>query len=90
MVRAKKRPKKPEVHLHTITLTAAVAEALESLSGTVSDYTGRQCSKSALIRALVRLAYQQETKWLYEKVCPFVEAEVQEGLLWGSKKKVSS
>jgi hypothetical protein len=89
MARAKKKAQKekPAVQPHLITLTPDAVEALESLRSDASDYTGRAVSRSALIRAVLRLARQQGTTWLYEKVCPFIEAEMQEGLRWGDQKK---
>jgi hypothetical protein len=89
MARAKNKAKKekPAVRIRTITLTPDAVGALKSLCSDASDYTGWAVSGSALIRALLRLAQQRGTPWLYEKVCPFIEAEMQKGLRWGDQKR---
>jgi hypothetical protein len=87
MARVKKKQAKPEVKIHTITLTADAVEALHSLSSDVSDYVGRKVSMGAVIRALLRHAHKQGAAWVRAQVCPFVEAEMQAGLKWGREKK---
>ena len=85
MARRTKQRAKPEVRIHTITLTPEAVAALEGLCSDASDYTGWTVSRSALIRALLRLAQQHGAEWVRAQVCPFVEAEQQEGLRWGKE-----
>jgi len=59
----------------------------DTLSSDAGDYLGRKVGMSTVIRALALFAHRQDVSWLYEKVCPFIEAEMQEGLWWGRKKK---
>jgi hypothetical protein len=89
MARTKKKQAKPEVKIHTITLTAEAVEALHALSSEATDYVGRTVSGGAIVRALVRLAQQQGAAWVRAQVCPFVEAEMQAGLTWGREKRVT-
>ena len=87
MKRAKKKRAKPEVRIHTITLTPDAVEALHALRSDASDDIGRKVSGGAIIRALLRVAQQQGPAWVRAQVCPFVEAEIQAGLKWGREKK---
>ena len=61
--------------------------ALHSLKSDAADYVGRTVSGGAIVRALLRLAHRHGTAWVYTHICPFIEAEMQEGLHWGKEKK---
>ena len=87
MARTKKKPAKPVVRIHTVTLTPDAVEALRAISAHASDYIGRRVSGGAIVRALLRLAHKQGPAWVRAQVCPFVEAEMQAGLTWGREKK---
>jgi hypothetical protein len=89
MARTRKSPvsEKPARHLRSFDLTPQAIAALKSLSQDATDYIGRAVSGGAIVRALLRLAQQQDVRWFYEKVCPLVEAEMQQGLRWGREKK---
>ena len=87
MARTKKRPTKPAVKIHTITLTPDAVAAVRGLSSDASDYIGRKVSGGAIIRALLRLAHTHGAAWVRAQVCPYVEAEMQAGLTWGREKK---
>jgi len=89
MTRTKKTPasEKPARHLRSFDLTPEAIAALKHLSQDASDYIGRAVSGGAIVRALLRLAHKHGTAWVYTHVCPFIEAEMQEGLRWGREKK---
>ena len=89
MARTKKPPvrEKPVLHLHSFKLTPESIAALEALSADATDYLGRKVGMGAVIRALAHFARQQDTRWFYEKVCPFIEAEMRAGLRWGREAK---
>lgn len=88
MARSKNPPleTKPDLHVYTFSLTPQVATAIQRLSEDAGDFLGRKVSGSAIIRALVRQVIRQgpsATDALFLEV----EKEMNDGVLWGSKKK---
>ena len=87
MARAKVRPpKKQPLLIHSLALTSADKDTLERISSNATDYTGRKVSGSAILRALLRHAEQQGYQWILTNVCPFIDAEISSGVMWGKKK----
>lgn len=88
--RKKRRTKQPTAPLpliiHSLTLTEADKEIVERLSSDASDYIGRRVSGSAVLRALVRFADRQGYRWVLSDLCPFIEREMSEGVLWGKQR----
>ena len=62
---------------------------LQQLAQDASDYLGWTVSGSALVRALLRHAAQQETAWVREQLFPFIEGEITAGTVWGKKKEAA-
>jgi hypothetical protein len=85
MARPKKTPPKQPLVNHSITLTPPDAETLRQLSQDAKDYIGRTVSVSAIVRVLVRYAGQQGEAWARERLFPFVEQELNAGVMWGKK-----
>ncbi len=85
MARTKKTPvrEKPILHLHAFKLTPESFAALEALSSDASDYIGRKVGMGAVVRGLAVFAQQQDTGWFYDKVCPLIAEELEQGLRWG-------
>ena len=86
MASAKTKLKNDGVAIHTLTLTPDTKQILEGLSRDATDYGGRKVSGSAIVRALLRYAKQQEYSWVISQLCPLVEAEQAGGIIWGKKK----
>jgi len=86
MARPKKNPPKEPPVIHSLTLTPATAATLRRLSTDAADYIGRAVSESAVIRALLRHIEQQPESWVQARIFPFVEKELESGVLWGKKK----
>jgi hypothetical protein len=87
MARAKKTPPKESLTIHSLTLTPATAATLRQLSTDAADYIGRAVSGSAIVRALLRHIEQYPASWVQARIFPFVEKELESGMVWGSKKK---
>ena len=87
MARAKKKPPKEPLIIHSLTLTPATAATLRRLSVDAADYIGRAVSGSAIVRALLRHIEQQPESWVQARIFPFVEKELENGIIWGSKRK---
>jgi hypothetical protein len=87
MPRTKKLPPKEPLLIRSLTHTPTTEAIVKQLSQDASDSIGRPISSSAIIRALLRYADQQDTQWEQEQLFPFVEKELSSGILWGAKKK---
>jgi predicted TIM-barrel fold metal-dependent hydrolase len=59
---------------------------LRRLSTDAADYIGRAVSGSAIVRALLRHVAQYPASWVQARIFPFVEKELDSGVLWGKKK----
>ena len=88
MARAKKEQKKekPKIHVQSMALTPETEKTLQRLRGEATDYIGRKVSGSAMVRALLRFADKQEYQWVLSQLCPIVEEELSQGVIWGKKK----
>ncbi len=86
MASLKTKQKKEAFSISSLSLTREDAETLEMLSKDATDFIGRKVSGSAIVRALVRLAREQGYQWVITNLCPFVEAELSSGIMWGKKK----
>jgi hypothetical protein len=82
----KAKIEKPEILIRSLTLTPATVETLEQLSRDASDYIGRTVSSSAIMRALLQYAKQQGDFWARDQLFPFVEEELDLGVIWGKKR----
>lgn len=87
MPRAKKQPTKQPLHIRSLALTDEDVGTLQYLSQDATDFTGRRISSSAIMRALVHYAGQQSETWAREQLFPFVESELNAGVLWGKRKR---
>ena len=87
MARAKKNPPIEPPVIHFLTMTPTTAKTLQRLSAAASDYIGRTVSESAIVRALLRHIEQYPASWVQARIFPFVEKELESGVVWGSKKK---
>lgn len=83
----RKKPAKPEFHIHSHSLTREAGEQLERLAQEASDYIGWRVSGSAIVRALITHAAAQASDWQRSALFSLIEAEIQSGTLWGSKKR---
>lgn len=90
MARAKKTREKPDTPpstIRTISLTEKGTRALEVLSRQASDELGWTISGSAIVRALLRFAEQQGPTWARSQLMPLIEAELGDGVVWGTVKR---
>jgi hypothetical protein len=76
---------RPQVTIHSVTLTPDVVEALKQLSQDASDFLGRSISNSAVIRALVRQVAKQDPGTI-DALFLEIEKELNAGVRWGKKK----
>jgi hypothetical protein len=86
--RPRQRPRatKPiPLQVRTVALSEKALSSLDGLSHTLSDYTGRTVSGSAIVRALLSFASAQPYDWILQTLTPLVEAEQARGVLWGKK-----
>jgi hypothetical protein len=86
MARPKKTPPKAPLVIHSLTLTSTTAATLRRLSTDAAEYIGRAVSGSAIVRALLRHIAQQPESWVQARIFPFVEKELESGVIWGKKK----
>jgi len=86
MARPKKNPPKEPLVIHSLTLTPTTAATLRRLSTDAADYIGRTVSESAIVRALLRHVEQYPASWVQARIFPFVEKELDSGVMWGKKK----
>ena len=82
----KTEPKKEAFIIRSFTLTTTTDETLKRLSGEASDQLGWTVSGSAIMRALLRYAGEQPSRWASSQLFPFVEREIAGGVVWGKKK----
>ena len=85
MARAKKRVKKPEIVITTVSLTPDEVQILQRLSEDASDVVGRRISGSAVLRAVVQWLGAHDLKFTREQILPLIEKELLL-LRWGRKK----
>jgi hypothetical protein len=69
-----------------MTLAMTDREILQRLRQDATDSIGRSVSSSAIMRALVRYADQQDETWAREQLFSLVEQEFNAGIIWGKKK----
>jgi hypothetical protein len=81
MARPKKTPPKEPLIVQSLTLTPATAVTLRRLSTEAADYIGRAVSGSAIVRALLRHIEQQPESWVQARIFPFVEKELESGVM---------
>ena len=86
MARPKKNPLKEPLVIRSLTMTPTTAKTLQRLSAAASDYIGRTVSESAIVRALLRHIEQYPASWVQARIFPFVEKELDSGVMWGKKK----
>ena len=89
----KKSPPKRQKHsfvVRSLTLTPAADIALHQLGQEASDLLGWAVSSSAITRALLLYAKQQGLRWAQDTLFPFIEKELESGVVWGNRRKVSS
>jgi hypothetical protein len=87
MARTKKPPtqEKPQLAIHSVTLSAEESAILDRLSQEATDFLGRSISNSAVLRALLRQIDKQGPS-AADNLCFEVERELKAGVLWGRKK----
>jgi hypothetical protein len=84
-VRSLSRKKEPPLVVRSLTLTPAADAALRRLSMNASDYIGRKVSGSAIVRALLQQAEQQDSA---THLFPIIQTElISDAVVWGRKKK---
>lgn len=86
MPRTKKLPPKESLLFRSHMLTPTTEASLAQLKQEASDQLGWTVSGSAIVRALLRHAAQQDGTWLREQLFPHIEQEIQQGMVWGKKK----
>lgn len=86
MVARKPKAKKPPIQKPTILRTFALSPedelALTQLAQDVADKVGRSPSRSAVFRALLRLARDFDPA-LVDQLVGFIEVELNAGVRWG-------
>ena len=89
MARKKSSSKRPQHNLtiRSLTMTPAADNTLQALSQEASDRLGWVVSNSAVARALLLYAKQQGPRWAHEALFPFIERELESGVVWGNRKK---
>ena len=87
MARVKKSVtrERPQISVHSVTLTPDVVEGLEQLSQGAADFLGRSISSSAVIRALVRQVAKQGPGAI-DALFLEIEKELKTGVLWGKRR----
>ena len=75
-------PAPPTLTLHAFKLTNPDAEILENLAKDLSDRTGRAASRSAALRALIRVSEAFDGP-LLERLADAMAEEFQMGVRWG-------
>lgn len=87
MPRTKKPPpqEKPQLSIHSVTLSAEESAILRRLSSSATDFLGRSISSSAVLRALLR---QIDKQGLPAAGALFleIEEELKAGVRWGKQK----
>ena len=79
------RKKEPPLVVRSLTLTPAADDTLRRLSTNATKYIGRKVSGSAIVRALLQQAEQQDSS---THLFPIVETElISDAVVWGRKKK---
>ena len=86
MARKQTEAKKEAFMIRSCTLTTPTEETVKRLSGEASDQLGWTVSGSAIMRALLRYAGEQPSRWASSQLFPFVEREIAGGVVWGKKK----
>jgi hypothetical protein len=79
-------PSAPVLNLHTVKLTEHEANLLKRLADELADRTGRASSRSATLRALIRLSAQFDGAML-ERLASAMAAEFYTGVHWGKAAK---
>ncbi len=72
--------------IRSLSVTLADARTLDRIAQEASDYIGWTVSGSAIMRALLRYADQQDVGWFKGQLFPFIEEEIKNGKVWGKKK----
>ena len=86
MARAKKTAPVEPLKVCTVKLTRTAERTLSRLSQDASDALGWTVSNSATIRALLSYIEQQPRSWASTELHPFIEEEIAQGRVWGTKK----
>jgi hypothetical protein len=73
---------KPLLKVHALKLSAPEAELLKRLADELADRTGRASSRSATVRALIRLSAQFDGAML-ERLADAMVSEFYAGVKWG-------
>lgn len=88
MAPRKPTKKKPVLHptlLRSLSLSSDVDMILQRLASDASDMLGWKVSSSAIMRALLRYAEQQDAAWVQDSLFPLIEEELTGGVLWGRR-----
>ena len=86
MARTKKPPtqEKPQLSIHSVTLSTEESAILHRLSQEATDFLGRSISSSAIVRALLRQINKQGPS-AADDLCFEVERELKAGVRWGKQ-----
>ncbi len=87
MARRKAPPKKLELLVSSLALTSPTAKIAREIGEDASDALGWKVGRSAVVRALLSYAGSQSARWLQENIHPLFEQELQEGIMWGRRRK---
>lgn len=82
----RRKPTSSPLIIRSLSVTPDDATALDRIAQDASDYIGWTVSGSAIVRALLRYADQQQGEWLREQLFPLIEQEIESGTVWGKKK----
>lgn len=72
--------------IRSLSVTTTDARTLDRIAQDASDYIGWTVSGSAIVRALLRYADQQDGEWFKGQLFSLIEQEIQHGTVWGKKK----
>lgn len=86
MAGTKKMVPNEPLRVYSLKLPPTAEELLQQLSQEASDALGWTVSNSAVVRALLRYVAEQPPSWRQSTLLPFIEREIAQGRVWGSRK----
>jgi hypothetical protein len=82
----RKKPPRLLLTIRSLSITQENTTTLDRIAQDASDAIGWTVSGSAIVRALLRYADQQDGEWFSGQLFPIIEQEIQGGTVWGKKK----
>jgi hypothetical protein len=81
----KTQPVKPPLRVLSCVIGSEHQSTLSRIKQDLTDYTGRPCGASVVIRAFLAFAKRQDYEWICSQLGPRVMEEIERGLVWGRK-----